>query len=415
MHDAEHAVAIRRSERRFFFVYIALFAPFAVLTPYMQQLLHFYGYRKDQIGYILGATEFMAVLAPPLWGLLSDRIRRPRAVLAFTVLMSFPTFCLFARSSTTLAAVAVALLFGFFNRPSIPLTDGLTFSHFRVSGANYGRVRIGGTCGFVLCNLFFERVLRISQDQDGSRIIAILGAALLFQFLMILVVPPLPTAAAAPVAPTPGAETDAPPDVAPATGSLLPFLRLCLTRAFIAFAVAAFLARFAMMSYYSFFTRYLNEVYEFKAVGYIWMLGSLCELPLIFWSRQIMARIGVRNLFALALLGTVLRLLGFSFESNLWVVVLMQPLHALTFGAFHCATVTYVSGIFPAHFQGSAQTIYSALTVGLGGLLGSSVNGVVLERFGYQAMYGFASAVALLSLLICIILVPNLDARQRKA
>ncbi|NLE55938.1 MAG: MFS transporter, partial [Lentisphaerae bacterium] len=69
MPDAERAAAIRRSERRFFFVYMSLFAPFAVLTPYMQQLLHFYGYRKDQIGYILGAVELMAVLAPPVWGL----------------------------------------------------------------------------------------------------------------------------------------------------------------------------------------------------------------------------------------------------------------------------------------------------------------------------------------------------------
>lgn len=416
MPDAERAAAIRRSERRFLFVYMSLFAPFAVLTPYMQQLLHFYGYRKDQIGYILGAVELMAVLAPPVWGLLSDRIKRPRAVLAFTVLMSFPTFCLLSGTGTTLAAIAVALLFGFFNRPSIPLTDGLTFSRFRLSGADYGHVRIGGTVGFVLFSLFFERVLRISRDQDGSRIIAILGGALLLQFLMVFVVPALPKAKAAKADGAPPATGEGEDKVSPAPSA--PFgelLRLCLKRGFIAFVFAAFLARFAMMSYYSFFTRYLNDVYDFKAVGYIWLLGSLCEMPLIFWSRQIMARIGVRNLFALALLGTVVRLLGFSYESSLWVVIVMQPLHALTFGAYHCATVTYVSSIFPAHFQGSAQTIYSALTVGLGGLLGSAVGGVILEHHGYQAMYSFAAAVALIGLMVCILLVPKLDDMRRKA
>ncbi|MGI5923095.1 MAG: MFS transporter [Lentisphaeria bacterium] len=412
MPNAEHAAAIRRSERRFFFVYMALFAPFAVLTPYMQQLLHFYGFRKDQIGYILGALELMAVLAPPVWGLLSDRIKRPRAVLAFTVLMSFPAFCLFRGANTTIAAIGVALLFGFFNRPAIPLTDGLTFSHFRISGADYGHVRIGGTVGFVLFNLLFESVLHISRDQDGSRIVAILGGALLLQFLTVFMVPPLPKAKEGE-----GGDASSGADQASSAQTQAPFgelVRLCLTRGFIAFVFAAFLARFAMMSYYSFFTRYLNEVYDFKAVGYIWLLGSLCEMPLIFWSRQIMARIGVRNLFALALLGTFFRLLGFSFESNLWVVMAMQPLHALTFGAYHCATVTYVSSIFPAHFQGSAQTIYSALTVGLGGLLGSAVCGVVLEHHGYQVMYSFAAAVALIGLAVCIFQVPKLDDMRRK-
>lgn len=403
MQDAEHAAAIRRSELRFFFVYMSLFAPFAVLTPYMQQLLHIYGYRKDQIGFILGGAELMAVLAPPVWGLLSDRIKRPRAVLAFTVLMTFPAFCLLSTTSLTLVAVAVAMLFGFFNRPSIPLTDGLTFNHFRLSGADYGHVRIGGTAGFVLFSLLFERVLRISRDQDGTRIIAVLGGALLFQFLMVFVVPRLPATAL----------TTARREGHHAEFGVL--LRLCLKRGFIAFVFAAFLARFAMMSYYSFFTRYLNEVYDFKAVGYIWLLGSLCELPLIFWSRRIMERIGVRTLFALALLGTVVRLLGFSYETNIWVVMAMQPLHALTFGAFHCATVTYVSSIFPAHLQGSAHTVYSALTVGLGGFLGSAVGGVILEHYGYRAMYGFAAAVALLGLCICMSLVPKLDAFRQKA
>ncbi|NLE54510.1 MAG: hypothetical protein GX617_06205, partial [Lentisphaerae bacterium] len=66
-------------------------------------------------------------------------------------------------------------------------------------------------------------------------------------------------------------------------------------------------------------------------------------------------------------------------------------------------------------FQGSAQTIYSALTVGLGGLLGSAVGGVILEHHGYQAMYSFAAAVALIGLMVCILLVPKLDDMRRKA
>jgi len=392
------STSVRSLEARFFLVYMALFAPFAVLTPYLQQLLHIYGFRHDQIGYILGAVESTAVLAPPVWGLLSDRLGTPRGVLAMTILLAVPTFLLLNPGLSTSAAVLVAFLFGFFCKPSIPLTDGMTFAYFQRLGGDYGHVRIGGTVSFILCCLVFERYVRISDDPTGKRIIITFTVLLAVQALSLLLIPPAPKQTPArPEAPT-AADADAPAS-----------LHLFLKPGFIAFIIAGFLARFAMMSYYSFFSRYLNEVYGFKNVGYIWLLGSICEFPLIFWSRSIMARIGVRNLFVLGLLGTVARLLGFGYQGSLWTVIAMQPLHILTFGAFHCSSVTYVSRSFPTRLQGSAQGIYYAVTVGLGSFLGSAVGGVVLEHFGYVAMYLSFAAVAAVAVLITLLFVPKLE------
>jgi MFS family permease len=66
--------------------------------------------------------------------------------------------------------------------------------------------------------------------------------------------------------------------------------------------------------------------------------------------------------------------------------------------------VTYVSRAFPAKFQGSAQAVYSALTVGLGGLVGSSISGIILRAYGYKAMYMTFSMVALAALIITLFL-----------
>ena len=381
--------------------YMALFAPFAILTPYLQQLLHIYGFRHDQIGYILGAVELTAVLAPPVWGLLSDRLGAPRGVLAMTILLALPAFLLLTPGLSTPAAIMVAFLFGFFGKPSIPLTDGMTFAYFQRLGGDYGHVRIGGTISFILCCLVFERFVRISDDPTGQRIVMTFAVLLAIQALSLLLLPPAPKRLARPAACAPAGS--------PAPAGVPAALRLFLQPGFIAFIIAGFLARFAMMSYYSFFSRYLNEVYGFKNVGYIWLLGSVCEFPLIFWSRNIMARIGVRNLFALGLLGTVVRLLGFGCQGGLWTVIAMQPLHMLTFGAFHCSSVTYVSRSFPNRLQGSAQGIYYAVTVGLGSFLGSAAGGVVLEHFGYVAMYLAFAAVAAAALVIAILFVPKLE------
>ena len=63
--------------------------------------------------------------------------------------------------------------------------------------------------------------------------------------------------------------------------------------------------------------------------------------------------------------------------------------------------------MFPAKFQGGAQGIYSAITVGLGGLVGSAVGGVVLDAFNYTVLYTAFSGVALLGLVICLLFVPK--------
>ena len=381
---------------RFFAIYVSLFAPYAIITPYFQQLLKHLNYNDVQIGAIQGALELMAVAAPILWGVLADRLSAPRGVLAFTVILSLPMFFLFRFVNGGAAGVAVALLFGLFYKPNIPLTDGMTFRYIRTQGGDYGKIRIGGTFGYISFIAVFDAICWLTGGVTVNKLILEFSVAVALQLASLLLVPKfIDTSAVSNVA---AERTDAERD---------DFLKLFLRPTFLVFMLAAFLGRFSMMSYYSFFSRYLDDVYGVKEVGWIWALGSLCEMPLVFCSKRIIDKIGLKSFFALGLLGCVLRLAGFSVESNIWVVLCLQPLHCLTFGAYHCATVTYVSRMFPAKFQGGAQGIYSAITVGLGGLVGSAVGGVVLDAFNYTVLYTAFSGVALLGLVICLLFVPK--------
>ena len=373
-------------EWRFFLVYAALFIPYSLVTPYMQQLLHLYGYRPDQIGYILGMLELMAVVAPPIWGIFSDRIKAPRATLIVVILSSALTMFLLRPGQSTFVALIAALIFGFCLKPSIPLTDGITFAQFAHTGANYGHVRIGGTVAFIFNVFVMERLLHIGEDTTGHLILAVLCASFMIEALSVALIPKM----------------NAVPSV---RKTFEPFpWRTMLAPGFLFFITAAFLARFAMMGYYSFFSRYLNEVVGCETVGYIWLIGPISEFPVIFWSGAIIRRIGIKRLFVLAMVGTVLRLFGFAFGSTLPVVIILQPLHALTLGAFHVSSVSWIGEQFPSKYQGTAQTVFFALTTGLGGVLGSAVAGVVLQHHGYTAMYmacGTVATVAFVLSLFC--------------
>ena len=382
---------------RFFAIYVSLFAPYAIITPYFQQLLKHLNYNDVQIGAIQGALELMAVAAPILWGVLADKLSAPRGVLAFTVILSLPMFFLFRFVNGGAAGVVVALLFGLFYKPNIPLTDGMTFRYIRTKGGDYGKIRIGGTVGYISFIAVFDAICWLTGGVTVNKLIVEFSVAVALQLASLLLVPRFIEApAVSEVTMEKKTESDR-----------SDFLKLFLRPTFLVFMLAAFLGRFSMMSYYSFFSRYLDDVYGVKEVGWIWALGSLCEMPLVFCSKRIIDKIGLKSFFALGLLGCVLRLAGFSVESNIWVVLCLQPLHCLTFGAYHCATVTYVSRMFPAKLQGGAQGIFSAITVGLGGLVGSAVGGVVLDAFNYTVLYTAFSGVAFLGLVICLLFVPK--------
>jgi PPP family 3-phenylpropionic acid transporter len=376
---------------RFLFIYVALYIPFAVATPYLQKLLACRGFDKGEIGLILGFFECMAVIAPPIWGYLVDRTGTPRLILGLAVFGIAPTFLLFGLASSVWVAIGIALLFGFFYRSVIPLTDGITFRYLKKRHGDYGRIRIGGSTGFILSVLALELV-GISKTTSGTMILVAMVVACSIHLISVFFLP--------------DAEGGTTRRAREASPHEAPHLRALLTRPFLCFTFTAFLGRMSMMAYYSFFTLFLAEQFGMKNPGLLWIVGPISEMPVIFFSRRIMDRIGARNLFALGLAGCTVRLIGFAGASQIWMLVPLQLLHSLTFGAFHTASVTYVSKCVPHELQGTAQTTFAALTAGVGGILGSAIGGLVALHYGFPVLYLGAGLLALLALAMLLLTVP---------
>ena len=165
------------------------------------------------------------------------------------------------------------------------------------------------------------------------------------------------------------------------------FLFFPLVFSFISFHSFPFFLSLSPRVLLIFFSLYLEAQFGVTRPGFLWVLGSFCEIPIIWYSSRIIRRFGVRWLFALGLLGVALRLLGMSIAPSIWWIVPLQVLHALTYGACHCASVTFISRAAPAHMASSAQTIFSAVTIGLGGIVGGGVGGWIAQHHGYLTLY----------------------------
>jgi PPP family 3-phenylpropionic acid transporter len=284
----------------------------------------------------------------------------------------------------------VSVVFGFFGRPLIPLTDGFVFRHIHLSGGDYGRVRIGGSVTFIAVVGLME-FLGVGGSGAGRLILIAMAVAGAVQLVSIL-----------------GLPRDR-PAVAPAakTGRRGPGLRLFLARGFVMFAIAAFLGRVAMTSYYHFFSLFVKRDLGYDCPGLLWALGPLSEIPMIYFSTRAVKRVGVKTLFALGLVGIVVRLGCFSMVTSVWQVVPLQFLHALTFGAYHTASVTYVSRLAPPDMRSSAQTVFHAVTLGFGGLVGGTVGGQIAEQFGFRTLYMVYAGVAVVALAVMLLFVPS--------
>jgi len=356
-----------------------------LIAVYLQVVLKEHGFNKQQIGLLQGLLGMMAVFAPPLWGYFSDATARPRLILTLGILGYVPLFLLLGMARGMPAAIALIIAFGFFNRPIIPLTDGYTFRYIHHHGGDYGKVRCAGSISGA-CTMFLLELLGAGGSSPVGVILSSMAVLGSFHLVSIFSLP-------------------ADEDVR-LKKTYRPDLRVFLMPGFLFFTLAAFLGNVAMSSYYHFFTLFLKEQLGFSKAGLIWTLGTLSEIPVVYFSGRIMKRIGVRNLFALGLLGCVLRLAGFSVVTNVWQAAPLQLFHMLTFGAFFTASVTYVSRLVPPNMKSSAQTLFAALSTGLGSLVGGALGGVIVERYGFSALYRVFGGIGLAGLIILLAFVP---------
>jgi PPP family 3-phenylpropionic acid transporter len=93
-------------------------------------------------------------------------------------------------------------------------------------------------------------------------------------------------------------------------------------------------------------------------------------------------------------------------------IVALQLLHALTFGASHLGAMHFLSRAVPPSATASAQTLYAAMSSGLGSGLVMGIAGALYSGFGGGA-YCFMAALSAAGLVGAVALGCTTDRRNR--
>ncbi len=357
----------------FYFFY---FATLGALIPYWGLYLKDLGFSELQIGELLAVVMATKIIAPNVWGWIADHTGQRMLVIRVASLLAAICFSGVFVSSGYWWLILVMSAFSFFWNASLPQFEATTLNHLGPETQRYSSIRLWGSIGFIVT------VAGLGVLFDYVRI-SYLPLILLLLFVSIwlssLVVP----------------EQDGRHEYI----DHQPLWVLLRRREILSLLVAAFFLQASHGPYYSFYSLYLETWgYSRLLIGELWALGVIAEIFVFIYMHRLLPRFGARKLFLAALLLTGLRwLLIAGFLDNLLILLIAQVLHAASFGIVHAVAIHLIHIYFKGRHQGKGQALYSSLSFGAGGAVGSVLGGWLWTTSGPKSMFISAAAVSLLA------------------
>ncbi|HRQ58075.1 MAG TPA: MFS transporter [Azoarcus taiwanensis] len=354
-----------------YFAFIGAFAPY--FTLYLQSL----AFSATDIAILMSLMQLMRIIAPNLWGWLSERTGVRMPIVRISALASLLGFCLFFVTSDFLGVFVAMALMSFFWSAALPLVESTTFNHLGGEGHRYGTIRSWGSVGFIVA------VLLIGYALDHLPVSSLLWMSTLILATILLCAVWVPEAGR--------------PVEARLPASLATTLR---QRHIQALFGACFFMSAAHGALYVFYSIYLVENgYGKSLVGWMWTLGVLSEIVVFLLMSRLARRFSMRSVLLFAFAAAVVRfvMIGWGVGS-LPILVVAQLLHGATFGAYHAAAITLVNRWFPGRLQASGQALYGSLSFGAGGMIGGLLSGFTWDSIGAAWTFTIGSGFALIGL-----------------
>ena len=366
--------------RRLSGFYFFWFAALGAILPYWGLYLQERGFSATQIGAVFGTLMGTKVVAPYVWGWIVDHFGGRLRIVRIATLLALLIFLFIPQQTQFLPMIALMTAYAFFWNAAPPQIEALTFNYLGDRESHYGRIRLWGSIGFITSVTSLGwLVQQRGLDLLPYWIIAMLSGVFVVSLLL----------------------REKPSLTTSEQGEGL--MRVLRRPEVLGLLIACCLIQLSHGPYYSFFSIYLEaNDYSRSQIGLLWSLGVFAEI-FVFLAMPFLARqLGMRRLFLFAIAVTVLRWSLLSqFVNHPIVIICVQIMHLATFGLYHAVAVNLIHRFFKGKLQGRGQALYSSVSFGLGGGIGSLLSGFLWDSSSPTMIYFMAAVVASLAWLIC--------------
>jgi len=355
--------------------YFLFFAGVGIFAPYWTLYLESLGLDAATIGTLMALLMATRIVGPNLWGWVADHLGRRMGVIRSGACVAMLLFAGVPGVREPLPLALLLVAYYLFWTAVLPQFEAVTLGHLGQHASGYSRIRLWGSVGFVISSAAVGPLL----DASGAGILP---------WLVLISMGTVAAMSFAVTEPLPAARV---------RGGSAPRSPLPL-RAVVLLLLACALMQASHGPYYVFFSIYLQGLgYSGAQIGALWALGVVAEVGLFALMPRLLASAPHVPIFVLCFALTALRWLMLGLlPASVPVLVLVQLLHAVSFGAFHALAIALVHRLFGDARQGRGQALYSSLSFGAGGAAGSAAAGLLWAGAGAQASWLAAAAAAAL-------------------
>ena len=357
--------------------YAASFAALGAYGPFLALLLEARGFAPGAAALLLGGMQLVRVVSTPAWAFVADARESAEDVVRVVSVGAFLAFAAVALPVGPATLAVLLLLFASLRAPASPLLDSIVLRWSARTGRPFGLVRGAGTAGYTGGAL----AVGLAVSRWGLGALVAITAGL------------LALAAAASFA-LPRARSSGRPPVSRAFALLLARPRLRL------FLATTTLHQVGLAPYDALFTAHLARRASPAVAGAAVALGTMAELAVMLFASARVRALGPRRVLPVAYGASALRWLVMGTAEGAVPLVLVQSLHAVSFGAFYLAGVALVDEEAPEAVRASAQGLFSSWCWGVSAALSLALAGALVPRIGLTGVFRVAASASVLAMFL---------------
>lgn len=359
------------------------------LTVFLQQL----GVTPGTLGIINAVNSVSGVVAPPIWGIVADKVRSCKKIfilcLLATALILFAVPIAARAPGAPIVLVTIVIVVSkFFDGPANNMMESwiVQVANHSCRTISYGSIRLWASIGYAATGLALSPLLKH------------IDVSLTYYLYALFAVPAVFLARTV-------------PDMKTLKKQKQPRLRDMPFKKLADYWFVSFICFFIL---FNLPTMWATQFFPFlvadhgggaSAIAAFMAVRAFSEVPTLSLSRQIIARHGlIVPFFAVAALYICEQTI-YAFSTQLWQLYLAQSLHGMAAGLMMSCRMQYIHQLAPEGLEATAQTLAISLNT-LASILFSIAGGFILEALGTQTFYLVIDVMLIFSALIFAVSFP---------
>lgn len=372
-------------------LFIGLGAYNTFLPVYLEKTL---GFSSSQVGMIVSIPSIIGIVFVPIWGLISDLLKKQKSVLWINILMSLLFTILYIITDSFIPVLVVTTFLEMFRNSILPLTDSITTSFCKENNKNYGSIRVIGSMSFAISSFLCGQLIKATNSN-----IMFLYVFIVSMIGCLLITPILDTTNKVEHKEKLNLKEDL-----PKLFRNKPYILILICGVCVASLTEA------MMSYQGIHLMSLGAGAEL--VGLLTVFMVIPELFFMVKSKDLVEKYGMVKMIGFASCALLIRWTVYALTSNPWLFMIATSMHGIAISIMIICAFDFIGKVVDKKLYTTSMTVYT-FTIGVSYSLMKLLYGTMIDLFGINSIFIFSIGVSLFSFVV-LKWISNLDIVKSK-